>query len=99
MDVLHDSNPWQLRIKQELQSWVLSYWQFAGYLHAFDVFPDHFAIPFTQHKRVFPPATEVCPQLWAGVDFAICASSCFSMYGIDKIVHSFFNVTDMLGLN
>lgn len=50
-------------------------------------------------KRVFPPATEVCPQLWVGVDFAICASSRFSMYGIDKIVHSFFNVTDMLGLN
>lgn len=56
------------------------------------MFPDHLAIPLTHHKRVFPPATEVCPELWVGVDFAICASS---MYGIDKIIHSFFNVTDM----
>lgn len=68
-------------------------------LHAFDIFPDHLGIPFAHHKRALPPATEVCPELWVGVDFAICASSFFRMYGIDKITHSFFKVTGMLGLN
>lgn len=86
------TNSWQLRTKQELQKKVLSYFVFVGYLHAFDILPDHLVITFTHHKRVFPPATEVCPELWVGVDFAICASSLFRMHGIDKIIHSFFSM-------
>lgn len=55
------TNSRELRTAQDLQSLILSSLQFAGNLCAFDVFPDHLAIPFTHHKRVFPPATEVCP--------------------------------------